>query len=52
MSYSRDPTSAPRRPSNPREMWICPECGEYNDPENDDCFSCGEPQNPKDDEDE
>ena len=40
--YGRDPSSAPRLPRNPRGMWKCSHCGEWNDPENDPCFACDE----------
>lgn len=40
MTYGRDPTSAPRRPRNPHGMWICDDCGTYNDPELDECSYC------------
>jgi phage terminase large subunit GpA-like protein len=29
-----------KMPRNPRGMWKCPHCGEWNDPESDECYVC------------
>lgn len=46
-----DPSSAPRPPQNKQGMWICDECGGYNDPLENACTHCQwEPE--KEDKDE
>ncbi len=35
-----DPSEAPRLPRNPRDMWRCRYCREWNDCDQEICFKC------------